>query len=227
MKKTVGKICGFVAVFLYLQACNNYGTLDIIENAASGKLGYLVFPSYLTGTGLLSLYGGNCADGTPLQRANCTCNQMASEKNFGSLGNQFVAWLSDSTTDAVCNAQGMQNNTCSSDLNLGPLVSLDDNACTGQNCANRIRLLAESVQQITTKGSINPVFSSGNTSPDLVWTGTGFNGRNSGVHCLGWTSNAAGNGTAGEGRQGGTYWTSKGEFSCSSSATYYCIEVIK
>lgn len=209
-------------------SCNNYGILDIMENTSTGKQGYLVFPSYLINTGLLSFHG-NCTIGTALEKANCSCDQIASSKGFKNFGNKFVAWLSHmNTVDAICNIQGQWGTTCSGNVEKGPVLSMDDGQCFGDSCRNNFKLLSGSINDLLQKGATNSIFSPSNTSPDLVWTGTSMQGRATGLDCTGWTVNSAILATTGEGRRSGQGWTDTGTNpQCSASATYYCFEIIQ
>lgn len=55
-----------------------------------------------------------------VSKANCLCQLEASGRGFS--GN-YRAWVSSYLSiDAVCNIQGLENNSCSVDTNLGPFV---------------------------------------------------------------------------------------------------------
>lgn len=210
---------------LVLGHCNNYGMLETISSAASGKLGYLVF-SQGNFSGAPFIDASCTGFPTVAERANCTCNIVAKSNGYDKLGNNFKAWLSTSVTDAICNVQGLSGTSCGSPSELGPLIRIESN-CGSGGCQSHFGLFASTVNELLTTGPIVPLYNVNYTGQSLMWTGTGLNGRAIVANnCGDWTS---GTGVAGDGRKSGAAWTNDGQgYTCgSSSGSYHCFEELR
>lgn len=119
------------------------------------------------------------------------------------LGGTWVAWLSDSTTDAV------------SRLTPGSFELVDGTP------------VAASIADLTDGTLINPINldESGGFLDAAVWTGTDPDGTTaaSGLHCANWTDDAP-NGQNGNSNENDDMWTSDGDRPCDEALRLYCFE---
>lgn len=167
--------------------------IALAASPASAAASNLVFVTSGTYDGAL---GG-------LTGGDAICNTLA---GAAGLGGTFVAWLSDSTTDAKDRLTG-----------AGPFVSV-----TGFLIGNDVVDLTDGLVGAISRDENNqPVSVTG------VWTGTHWDGTWYGLDCQAWTSNM--NGGSVRGRSGnkgssGTSWTSFADGVCFSKRHLYCFE---
>lgn len=209
--------------WLTLTNCNHYGMLDIMRESQDGSYGFAVFVQGIFNSQPFT--DPACVGGTIIQNANCTCNLAAKNKDYLKVGTSFKAWLSDGSTDAVCNIQGFQNNSCSVLSEKGPIIALNGN-CPGGDCRNNMSLFAKDLGELLGKGPVAPLFNPPYVGASLMWTGTTATGRNSGNNCGNW---ATGTATTGDAFRTGPQWTTMdGTASCGgNTASYYCFEEIQ
>lgn len=148
-----------------------------------------------TFTGDLKTAGGG-TDG--LNGADKLCNSKATAAG---LGGTWVAWLSDSTHDAIDRIS-----------DVGPWYRLDDIKVFNSKAA--IPSGPAVPIDVNEKGLITNFF---------PWTGTKANGTKSTTFCTDWTVNT-GNGECGSSGQSDATWTEANALSCGIGYNLYCFE---
>lgn len=124
------------AVYLALisGACNSYNLYDKLANPGSGEDSVKKYTVFVSANSIQVASGatwaaaggstiGTCSTaGTTMQIADCACSFWGSSAG---LGIRFRAWLSDSTSDAVCRIAGINGVGCNvSASGLGPYFNL-------------------------------------------------------------------------------------------------------
>jgi len=124
--------------------------------------------------------------GTGIDNANCVCQQLAMNNGLANNGARYKAWLSDASTDAICNIVGKTGTFSSSqcggftsngapyvDVNYNPLFNSWEDIRSGKTPDRTIIIQENRVPVATTFQSI--------------WTGSGDNGTGTNVTCNSWT----------------------------------------
>ena len=143
-------------------------------------------------------YDGNLGG---ISGGDAECNSLASSGTF-------VAWLSDSSTDA--------KDRIPSSI---PFKTVDGTVIA----TDRANLIDGSIDNPINKDEGGNLVSS-----EKVWTGTSeFGIQKDSQHCIDWTSNSP---TPDKGRKGDTgetdkKWTEDGEENCDQSRRLYCFQV--
>lgn len=186
----------------------------------------VAFVTSTAGTGNLSLWTG--AGGmTGLAAADAVCQARATAAG---LTGTFVAWMSDSTSDAYCRVHGLtgkKSAMCGQGtlpVTAGPWIRA---GATLAPFAPRIdRLLAPNL--VVYQPASATEFGSEVSSSDRVYTATDANGAYISAACNDWTSSSSVvTASHGEAHGGGTTWTDTGatELACSTSARLRCMQV--
>ncbi len=185
----------------------------------------LMFVTSSSGTGNLStwtLAGGN----TGLAAADAVCNAEAAA---AALPGTYVAWLSNSTSDAYCRVHGLTGkkaNNCglgALPVAAGPWVRTDSARTPAAPAIDK--LLAPTRQTFYPVSILAGGSDVTGSSPQLIFTGTNDTGAYTGTACTDWTT-TAGNAAMGDVLGGGTSWTDQGtDPSCASSGRLRCVEV--
>jgi hypothetical protein len=196
-----------------------------IGNGTTCTRAKLAFVSTATGTGNLSTWAG-AGTNTGLAAADAVC---ASEATAAGLPGTYVAWMSDSTSDAYCRVHGLTGkkaNNCglgALPVAAGPWVRTDSARTPAAPAIDQ--LLAPTRQTfypVTYRA--NGIDTAGST-PQQIFTGTDDAGVLTGTACTSWTS-SAGTGAMGDTLGGGTAWTDLGtDPSCATSGRIRCVEV--
>ncbi len=187
----------------------------------------LTFVTSATGTGILANWAG-AGGNTGLAAADAVCNSEAAAA-VPPLPGTYVAWMSDSTSDAYCRVHGLTGkkaNNCglgALPVAAGPWVRTDAGRTPAAPTIDK--LLAPTRQTfypVTYRASGADV---AGTTPQLIFTGTDDSGVLTGTACTDWTT-TAGNAAMGDMLGGGTAWTDQGtDPSCGTTARLRCVEV--
>ena len=192
---------------------------DAVETAALRH----VFVTSATGTGDLSTWtdSGSLDD---IAGANQVCHARAEAAGLATAGApEFRAWISNSTTDAWCNVQGLTGRrflvpACDGGVltTVGPWVRTDGT------------LFADSLSQLVSGGPYVPVAfdESGAGVAGVLkhFTATGDTGSASSFHCTGW-STTTGNATVGSDLGTADWTTSSPTSPCATAARLLCLEL--
>ncbi|HEY5936951.1 MAG TPA: calcium-binding EGF-like domain-containing protein, partial [Kofleriaceae bacterium] len=181
------------------------------------------FVTSSTGNGNLSSWAG--ANGmTGLAAADAVCSTRAATAG---LAGTYVAWLSDSTNDAYCRANGLagkRSNNCG--LATLPAAAGPWARPNGTPVAPTIdRMVAPTYQQFFPAGS--ETSADVTSSPLVVYTGTDEAGAASAATCNDWTVSVSSiRGNAGDVFGGGTSWTDAGSIdpTCDAIGRLRCVE---
>jgi hypothetical protein len=171
-------------------------------------------------------YNGNIGGVTA---ADAACQGRATAAG---LPGTYIAWLSDSTSDAYCRVHGLTGKKatmCGETVlpaTAGPWVRTDPQRLPAAPTIDKLLAPARQTFYPVTHSESGAEVTS---SPMFVWTGTDDNGVLTGAACDDWTS-ADGTGTIrgamGDLTGGGTAWTDQGaDPTCSSLARLRCVEV--
>lgn len=184
-----------------------------------------MFVTSATGTGDLSSWGSVSGNQDGIAGANQVCQALAETAGLAPAGEQFRAWISDATTDAWCNAQGLTGKktggtACDGAVQPGggPWVRTDG------------VLIADSLVQLATGIPILYVPAELDENGDLITTATSFmtgsfnEGTASSANCAGWTL------TTGQDQPGNTFsigsWAhSASLLACSNIQRLACVEL--
>jgi hypothetical protein len=209
MKKTYSLIVFLVFVNFILSSCSNS------NNSVT------VFVTSASGTGNLSQWPDALAvSATGVAAGDAVCQARATAAG---LSGTFVAWLSDSTTDAYCHVQGHTGTVAlncgqsSLPVAAGPWVRTD-----GYPFANTIDKLVKNGQVYTPvrydeTGTLVTNF--------LYFTGTASSGAATANTCSGWTDNTNSSNTTFGSSDGTTYfWTSYSYTGCSVMDHLLCFQ---
>jgi hypothetical protein len=185
----------------------------------------LMFVTSTSGTGQLSTWGGT---GTGAAQGDAICQARATAAG---LPGTYVAWLSDSASDAYCRVHGFtgkKSAMCGQGAlptGAGPWLRTD---AARQPALPTIEKAIAPTRQTFYPASFSE-FGSDVTS-GLAWTATDDNGVLSGNACNDWAS-ADGTGTyrgvMGDLNGGGTSWTAQSAtgITCNSTGRLRCMEV--
>lgn len=207
-----------------LANCTNIDLLEKLEKPGAIKNevftnNYYVFVSSWTTLGHMggSPYG-DCLQYTGANRADCACTKAAIGQGLRRSGSHvFRAWLSTSSSNAICRVQGLGNG-CITAIPFpwfntqGQIIVNDFGGFAGTTIPNAIRFDEFKLDQ----------------GPNLVWTGTNVGGTvAASTHCSDWTDMTnAGTGVIGD-RTGSTtanMWTqSTPNQTCDTSQRIYCV----
>lgn len=187
------------------------------------------FVTSVAGTGDLASWPG-VTGATALDRADSICRALAAAATPSPLPNAatYRAWLSTSTTDAFCHAQG--------------LVGKKATGCNGAGqsgggpwfLANGATNFSGSLLSLVDGGEIyRPISRDENfgalptdAGERLYWTGTAADGVWTGVDCGGWTNDTPGGpvGTVGDGLATTGLWSRAADSACAGSHRLLCFE---
>ncbi len=209
----IGAILSFLAV-----NCNNIGFVEKARAAANNEFGievYTLAGSSIADSALTSgnvNFGTSCTGISGISKANCLCQAEAPSRG---LAGTYRAWVSSSLgIDAICNIQGLENNSCSVASGLGPFIF--------KSSAGYI-LLAQDFAELSSTGF--RVALSSVSKP--IWTGTKSDGRASGNDCGAFT-NTSGSPTTGDEAASGTGFTTGRSENCTGvSGTFLCMRQAK
>ncbi len=183
------------------------------------------FVTSSSGTGNLSSWTG--ANGmTGLAAADAVC---ASRASTAGLAGTYVAWLSDSTSDAYCRVHGLAGkkaNNCG--LGSLPVAAGPWARPNGTPVSPTIdRMLAPTHQQFFPAGS--ETSAEVTSSPLVVYTGTDVTGAATAATCNDWTVSVSTiRGNAGDVFGGGTAWTDAStiDSTCDTFGRLRCVETV-
>ena len=216
-----------LAATLIAGHCSNLDLLNKLENpggiskSSSGETfttNNYVFVSSWTTVGDMSNnpYVADCNGNTGANRADCACSRAAAMRGLRkSSTHVFRAWLSTSTSDAICRVQAL-GNLCNTNIpgnwfnTLGETIVTNYNGFAAATIPSAIRYDEFGVDQ----------------GPNLVWTGTNVGGTVvASLHCTDWTV-VGGSGQIGD-RTASTaanVWTqSTPSQLCNTAQRIYCV----
>ncbi|MCB1202187.1 MAG: DUF1554 domain-containing protein [Leptospiraceae bacterium] len=122
-------------------------------------------------------FGIGCS-GSATALANCYCTNVATV--FTSSKKKYYAWLSDSSTDAICNVQGLTGKNCEvQNYSNVPLISLTSPTQTV------FPVISDNLQELISANFRAPL----STINDPSWTGSNNQGIGQSDNCQNWTSN--------------------------------------
>lgn len=190
---------------------------------ASDGVRLVAFVTSATGTG--NLGGWAAASGAGVAAGDAICQSAAVVAGLTSVGSgrTFVAWLSDSTTDAACHLRGLtgQVPTCG----LGALPATPTGPWTrtdGTPFADDLESMLGMAGRIYTPMRYDE---RGNDAGFAAYfTGTGGDGALMGGACGGWTAATTAYATAGATWQTIWGWTDGTFADCSRPARLLCLE---
>lgn len=123
-------------------------------------------------------FGIGCS-GSATALANCYCTNVATV--FTSSKKKYYAWLSDSSTDAICNVQGLTGKNCEvQNYSNVPLISLSSPTQTV------FPVISDNLQELISANFKAPL----STINDPSWTGSNNQGIGQSDNCQNWTSNS-------------------------------------
>jgi hypothetical protein len=173
-----------------------------------------VFVSSLTTRGDLSgLAHPSCMTGSVVDRADCSCTEMARSANrLRTPTSKFIAWISTTTSESRCRIQGFTG------LNCGAVTPETWYNTQGELVATGVGPLLTSSLTTPVKFDENGVTKAGN-----IFTGTLSNGVVSTSHCLDWTSSSnLQTGQVGLPTQTNNQWTHVMTRTCDQLLPIYC-----
>lgn len=184
----------------------------------------LTFVTATTGTGNLSTWAG-AGTNAGVAAADAICNLEASQAG---LPGTYIAWLSDSTSDAYCRVHGRTGKKATNcglgalPVAAGPWVRADAARTPAAPAIDK--LLAPARQTFFPVTYRADGVDVATTLPTLIFTGTDDSGVLTGTACTDWTS-TGGTGAMGDLAGGGTAWTDYGtDPSCSTFGRLRCVE---
>ncbi|MBN8221699.1 MAG: hypothetical protein J0L53_12295 [Spirochaetes bacterium] len=212
------------SVFISLMAgCNNYALLDKIENPGGSSNtekftdNLYIFVSSWSTLGAMggSPYNSECGGSTGDAKADCTCTRAALSRGLRRNSTHvFRAWLSTSTTNAICRIQGLANG-CSTSFSVpwfntkGEVVQNNFSGFTAGTTINAVRYDEFGVDQGGTQ----------------VWTGTSATGSTiTSMTCSDWTDQTGTfNGQYGDRTSNAAAWTTSTSIACNNNYRIYCV----
>jgi hypothetical protein len=209
MKKTYSLIIFLVFVNLILSSCrssNNSATLFVTSASGTGNLSQ--WPDALA----VSVTGVAAGDAVCQARATAA-----------GLSGTFVAWLSDSTTDAYCHVQGYTGTVAlncgqsSLPVAAGPWVRTDGSP------------FADTIDKLVNNGQVYAPVRYDETGTLVTnffyFTGTASSGAATANTCSDWTDSTNSSNTTFGSSDGTTYfWTSYGDTDCSVTDHLLCFQ---
>ncbi|HEX5058634.1 MAG TPA: calcium-binding EGF-like domain-containing protein [Kofleriaceae bacterium] len=218
--------------------CGANATCTTATNACTCNVGFvgdgvtctrerLMFVTSAFGTGNLSSWSG--AVGTGLAAADSICQAEAA--TLGLTGTKFVAWMSDSNTDAYCHIHDLTGKKATGcglgagnlPVAAGPWARADATRSPAAPAIDKwLAPMRQTFTPVTFTAAGNDVSA---TTPFFLYTGTDDSGVFTGTACTDWTT-TAGTGAMGDISGGGTAWTDQGtDPSCATSGRLRCVEV--
>ena len=177
--------------------------------------GKYAFATSTSGPGDMGAWSGVTQVG--IAGADQTCNARAAAAG---LPGSYVAWLSDSTTDAYCHLIGTEGKLpgCNGGSDLaGPWVTTR---------GVRIAVNASSLRSTPLEQPIHCDEFGDSISSENIYTGTNSTGASSGLHCGDWQDSGAPNGSIGETTKANSRsWTDVNDRVCTTQLRIYCFQV--
>ncbi|MCB1202186.1 MAG: DUF1554 domain-containing protein [Leptospiraceae bacterium] len=212
-----------LAGLFLLPACINNNLGNRFIDAANGEWGLKVFlsSSGFTGNFLADIpaepaHGTNCT-GTAIEMANCWCTKAARDSLITLREKKIYAWLSDISTDAVCNIQGLIGKNCSIEKYSNvPYISV---AAANPDF---FPIIADNLENLIS-GKLS---SSVSTFTSLIWTGSNNQGIGQSDNCQNWTSADGGGAISGVYGQpnNAANWSQISIDACNVSKNILCFE---
>ena len=211
MKKTYSLIAFLVFVNFIFSSCSssdNSAPLTVFVTSASGKGNLSQWPDALA------------VSATGVAAGDAVCQARATAAG---LSGTFIAWLSDSTTDAYCHVQGFTGTVAlnceqsSLPVAAGPWVRTDGHP------------FAPTIDELINKGQVYTSVRYDETgklvSNFFYFTGTDSSGAATANTCSDWTDSTNSNNTTFGSSDGTTYfWTSYGDTGCSTTYHLLCFQ---
>ena len=216
MKKTYSLIVFLVLINFILSSCRS--------SSSNNSEPLTVFVTSASGNGNLSLWSDALAvSATGVAAGDAVCQARATAAG---LSGTFVAWLSDSTTDAYCHVQGFTGTISGTNPNCGqatlpvaagPWVRTDGNP------------FAPTIDKLINNGQVYAPVRYDETGTLVTnffyFTGTASNGATTANTCSDWTDSTNSSNTTFGSSDGTTYfWTSYGDTGCSVTDHLLCFQ---
>ncbi len=200
---------------LIFPVCISNGIADEFQNPQKPYL--LAFVSSAPTVGDMSGFSTLACPGTGVSNADCGCQSLAQSAGLTSKSSSFRAFLSTSSTDAICHILGKSGtvNNCTEDAKNSPRYKLANGS-----------YIADTAYDLITGGP-SPYLNAdeyGTPIATQVWTGTGNQGSGSGLaNCNNWSSNVnTSSGVFGDNQM--NIWLNSGSNTCDISYPVYCFE---
>lgn len=198
--------------------CSQSMHLVCMQTGTGGALPARSIPSgakrvFATSTAYQGNFGG-------ISAADSYCQTQAVA---GGLSGTFVAWLSDSTTDAYCHIQGYTG-TIATNCGQSTLPASTSAFYRPDGVKVADSMAALTVGYLFT--AITETEAGTYVGVNYAWTGTGTDGAGTGTNCSNWTDNTSGvNGSAGLPNESDVTWTNWSSGSdCARYNQFYCVE---